>query len=149
MLATIEIDGERLNADELGANGLMFVIAGQETTRNSLSAGMLELIQNSAEMDRLRADPRLLKSAPDEFVRWGNPVAHLLRTATADIELGGKTIKAVTGWSPGSPPPTATNQSLSTHSASTSGARPIRTSASASGHTSASVHSSRGSRCGY
>lgn len=93
MLATLEVDGVQLNADELGANGLMFVIAGQETTRNSLSAGVRELIRNPAELDRMRADPQLFKSAPDEFIRWGNPVAHLLRTATTDIELGGKLIK--------------------------------------------------------
>jgi cytochrome P450 len=91
-LATIETDGRLLNDDELGANGHMFVIAGQETTRNSLTAGMHQLISNPAEMQRLRDEPRLLRTAPDESVRWGNPVSHLLRTALADVEIGGKTI---------------------------------------------------------
>jgi cholest-4-en-3-one 26-monooxygenase len=93
MLATLEVDGRLLNDDELGANGHMFVIAGQETTRNSLSAGMLECIRNPEQLQRMRENPQLLKTAPDEFIRWGNPVAHLLRTATCDVEVGGKSIK--------------------------------------------------------
>lgn len=93
MLALIDDDGRPLDDDELGANGHMFVIAGQETTRNSLSAGMHELIRNPGELRRMREQPELLKTAPDEFVRWGNPVSHLLRTATCDIELEGRLIK--------------------------------------------------------
>ena len=94
MLAHIEVDGQGLTDDELGANGLMFVIAGQETTRNSLSAGMRELIGQPSDLERLRGNPKLLRTAPDEFVRWGSPVAHLLRTATADLEIADKRIKA-------------------------------------------------------
>ena len=93
LLACIETEGRLLNDDELGANGHMFVIAGQETTRNSLTAGMHQLIANPAEMQRIRDDRRLLRTAPDEFVRWGNPVTHLLRTAVADVEIEGKTIR--------------------------------------------------------
>jgi len=94
MLAAIEVDGKPLNDDELGGNGHMFVIAGQETTRNSLSAGMHELIAHPDEMRRLRDNRRFLRTLPDECVRWGNPVSHLLRTATEDVEIGGRTIKA-------------------------------------------------------
>ena len=100
-LACIEINGRLLNDDELGANGHMFVIAGQETTRNSLSAGMHQLISNPDQLQRLRDDPRLLRTVPDESIRWGNPVSHLLRTAVADVEMGGKTIRSgdwVVSW---------------------------------------------------
>jgi cholest-4-en-3-one 26-monooxygenase len=93
MLGTIKVDGRLLNDDELGANGHMFVIAGQETTRNSLSAGIHQLIVNPDEMQRLRDNPQMLRTAADECVRWGNPVSHLLRTATADVELGGKVVR--------------------------------------------------------
>lgn len=92
MLAQLEIDGRLLNDDELGGNGHMFVIAGQETTRNSLSAGVHQLIINRGELQRLRDNPRYFRSAPDECVRWGNPVSHLLRTATEEVDIGGKTI---------------------------------------------------------
>ena len=92
MLGAIEVDGRSLNDDELGANGHMFVIAGQETTRNSLSAGVHQLILHPDELQRLRDNPALLRSAPDECIRWANPVSHLLRTATEDVELGGARI---------------------------------------------------------
>lgn len=93
MLGAIEVDGRLLNDDELGANGHMFVVAGQETTRNSLSAGMHQLIVNPAEMQRLRLHPELLRSAPDECIRWANPVSHLLRTATEDVNIGDAVIR--------------------------------------------------------
>lgn len=92
-IAMMEIDGERLSEDELGFLGHMFIVGGQETTRNSLAAGLLELVRNPDQLEQLRNDRSLLKTAPDEFIRWATPVAHLMRTATQDIELHGKTIK--------------------------------------------------------
>lgn len=92
MLATARVEDQQLTDDELGLNGYMFVVAGQETTRNSLSAGMLELIRRPKQMARLRTDRELLNTAPDEFVRWASPVAHVMRTATEDFELHGKQI---------------------------------------------------------
>jgi cytochrome P450 len=94
ILARAEIDGVPFTPNEIGYNGFMFISAGQETTRNSLVGGMLELIARPEEMRRLRADRSLLETLPDEFVRWISPVNHVLRTATADTELGGKTIRA-------------------------------------------------------
>jgi cytochrome P450 len=94
ILARAEIDGVKFNENEIGFNGFMFIAAGQETTRNTLAGGMLELIRRPSEMQRLRADRRLLDTFPDEFVRWISPVTHVLRTATADTELGGKQIRA-------------------------------------------------------
>lgn len=92
-IATMEIDGQQLSEDELGFLGHMFIVGGQETTRNSLSAGLLELIRNPEELTRVAADRSLLNTAPDEFIRWATPVAHLMRTATQDVEMHGKTIR--------------------------------------------------------
>jgi len=94
ILSEAQIDGVPFTENEIGYNGFMFVAAGQETTRNSLAGGMIELIKNPAQFARLRNDPSLLTTLPDEFVRWVSPVTHVLRTATADTELGGKTIRA-------------------------------------------------------
>jgi cytochrome P450 len=94
ILARAEIDGVKFTESEIGFNGFMFIAAGQETTRNTLAGGMLELINQPREMQRLRADRRLLETLPDEFVRWVSPVTHVMRTATADTELGGKQIRA-------------------------------------------------------
>ncbi len=92
LLATATLDGTPLTDEEVGFNGFMFVAAGQETTRNSLSAGVAELIKNPAEMQRLRNDRELLQTLPDEFVRWRSPLTHVLRTATQDLEFGGQQI---------------------------------------------------------
>jgi cytochrome P450 len=93
ILSEAKIDGIPFTDNEIGYNGFMFIAAGQETTRNSLAGGMIELIKRPAEMARLRNDRALLTSMPDEFVRWISPVTHVLRTATADTELAGKAIR--------------------------------------------------------
>jgi cytochrome P450 len=94
ILARAEIDGVKFTETEVGFNGFMFIAAGQETTRNTLAGGMLELMRRPDEMRRLQADRRLLETLPDEFVRWVSPVAHVLRTASADTVLGGQQIRA-------------------------------------------------------
>lgn len=100
-IANARIDGELLSDDEVGFNGHMFVIGGQDTTRNSVSAGVLEMIRRPELMQQFRENPSLMATAPDEFIRWATPVAHLLRTATSDFEFGGKQIREndwVVGW---------------------------------------------------
>jgi cytochrome P450 len=93
MLATATVDGIPLTDEEIGYNGFMFVAAGQETTRNSLTAGISELIKDPVQMQRLRANPELLVTLPDEFVRWRSPLTHVLRTAAQDMEFGGQQIR--------------------------------------------------------
>jgi cytochrome P450 len=93
VLATATVDGIPLTDEEVGYNGFMFVAAGQETTRNSLTAGIAELIKDPEQMQRLRTNPELLQTLPDEFVRWRSPLTHVLRTATQDMELGGQQIR--------------------------------------------------------
>jgi cytochrome P450 len=94
-LVRAEIDGERLTEHELDSMFLLLVVAGNETTRQAIAHGMLALLENQDEWRRLREDPELLwRSGADEILRWSSPVLHFRRTATRDVELGGRTIKA-------------------------------------------------------
>jgi len=68
-------------------------VAGNETTRNAMTGGMLALLENPGEWDKLRRDGGLVDRAVEEIVRWTNPVIQFARTATQDYELRGKTIR--------------------------------------------------------
>ena len=95
--------GEQLSERELGFTGDMFVLAGIETTRTALADGMLELLRNRTERRELQARPDLLPSAIEEILRWTSPVGHILRVATADAEIRGRSIRAgdkVVVWTP-------------------------------------------------
>ena len=74
-------------------NIILLIVAGSDTTRHSITGGLLALSQNPAEYDKLRADPRLLDRAVPEIIRWQSPVAYMRRTALEDVEIGGKTIR--------------------------------------------------------
>jgi cytochrome P450 len=70
------------------------ILAGFETTRNSFSGGLLALLQHPEQMEMLRRDPKLVRKAVEEMVRWSNPVITFMRVATADADVGGQAIKA-------------------------------------------------------
>jgi cytochrome P450 len=78
---------------EFLGNLLLLIVGGNDTTRNSLTGGVLALNQNPAEYDKLRADPSLIPNMVSEIIRWQTPLAHMRRNALQDVELGGKTIK--------------------------------------------------------
>jgi cytochrome P450 len=76
----------------LGNIGLL-IIGGNDTTRNSLSGGVLALNENRDQFNKLKADHGLIKSLVPEIIRWQTPLMHMRRIATRDVELGGKLIK--------------------------------------------------------
>jgi cytochrome P450 len=85
----------RMNEDPelfLG-NLLLLIVGGNDTTRNSISGGVLALNKYPDQYQKLRENPDLIPNMVAEMVRWQTPVIHMRRTALADIELGGKKIK--------------------------------------------------------
>jgi cytochrome P450 len=94
-LMQAEVDGERLTTAELGSFFVLLVAAGNETTRNAISHGMLQLTRNPGEKQRWMDDlDRVSPTATEEIVRWASPVIHFRRTTTQDTELGGERIPA-------------------------------------------------------
>jgi cytochrome P450 len=89
-----EGEGDRLSASEVVFNTFLFVVAGQETTRNAISGGMLALLRNPGERQRLRCDRSLMPAAVEEMLRYVSPVTHIMRTATRDVEMHGQKIRA-------------------------------------------------------
>lgn len=94
VLVQAQLDGQPLPAFELMSYFLLLVVAGNETTRNATSGGLLALIEHPEQWRKLRENPKLLRPAVEEIVRWTSPVIQFARTATADCQLRGQPIKA-------------------------------------------------------
>lgn len=73
---------------------ILFLVGGNDTTRNSMTGGMWGLSQFPDQFEKLRAHPEMVTGMVSEIVRWQTPVIHMRRTALQDAEIGGKQIKA-------------------------------------------------------
>ncbi len=91
-LVHAQVDGGELTVDEFGFFVILLSVAGNETTRNAISHGMLAFLDNPGQWEIFKA--RRPETATDEIVRWATPVTVFQRTATRDTVLGGQQIKA-------------------------------------------------------
>ncbi len=89
-LVEAEVDGDRLTSQEIASFFILLVVAGNETTRNAISHGVLALSRYPQERDKWWSDfDRLAPTAVEEIVRWASPVVYMRRTLTRDFELNG------------------------------------------------------------
>jgi cytochrome P450 len=89
-LVEAEVDGDRLSSSEIASFFILLVVAGNETTRNAISHGLLALSRYPAEREKWWSDfDGLAPTAVEEIVRWASPVIYMRRTLTRDIELSG------------------------------------------------------------
>ncbi|MDX1496907.1 MAG: cytochrome P450, partial [Salinisphaeraceae bacterium] len=78
---------------EFLGNLSLLIVGGNDTTRNSMTGGVLALNQFPEEFDKLKANPKLIPNMVSEIIRWQTPLAYMRRVAKQDVELGGQTIK--------------------------------------------------------
>jgi methyl-branched lipid omega-hydroxylase len=88
-LVTTAVDGERLTHQEIASFFILLLVAGNETTRNAISQGILALSQHPEQRARWMADPSIDRTAVEEVVRWTSPITWMRRTATQDGEVNG------------------------------------------------------------
>src|SRR5256886_2569833 len=93
VLAQVEIEGRTLSDAELAMFLVQLLVAGNETTRNLVSGGLVALAEHPDEWNRLRRDRALVPTAAQEILRWTTPVVSFMRTATRDAALGGQAIR--------------------------------------------------------
>jgi cholest-4-en-3-one 26-monooxygenase len=94
VLANSTLNDAALPPFELLSYYFLLVIAGNETTRNAMSGGLVALIENPGEFEKLRRDPTLVDGAVEEILRWTTPVIQFCRTTTETFELRGQEIRA-------------------------------------------------------
>jgi len=91
-LIAAEEQGQILSEDEMLATAMLLLVAGNETTTNLIGNGMLSLLRNPDEMERLCADPSQVPTAVEELLRYDGPVQATGRVAMEDLEIGGQKV---------------------------------------------------------
>src|SRR5205814_748546 len=91
-LMNAEIDGDRFTDEEIIANCIVTMVGGQETTTNLIGNGVLSLLRNPDQLEKLRSDLSLIPSAVEEMLRYESPSQHTARLAPEDTILGGRRI---------------------------------------------------------
>ena len=92
-LVSSTVNGQPLNDQQLNSYLFLLIGAGNDTTRNATTGGLVALLEHPAMRDLLCANPDLLDGAVDEILRWTSPVISFLRTVTDDVELGGTLLR--------------------------------------------------------
>jgi cytochrome P450 family 142 subfamily A polypeptide 1 len=92
ILVHAEVDGHRLEEQEVVQESLLILIGGDETTRHVISGGVHQLLLHRDQWDRLAADPSARPTAVEEMLRWVTPIKNMVRTATQDVDLHGQHI---------------------------------------------------------
>lgn len=92
-LMNAEIQGDRLTEDEVIANCIVTMVGGQETTTNLIGNGVLSLLRNPEQLEKLRANVALIPSAVEELLRYESPSQHTARLAPEDVILGEKRVR--------------------------------------------------------
>lgn len=90
---TAEIDGDRFTEEEVVANTIVTMVGGQETTTNLIGNGILTLLRNPLQWERLKTETSLIPAAVEELLRYESPSQHTARLAPEDVMLGGKQIR--------------------------------------------------------
>lgn len=93
LVNTVPSDGIALSDVDFRSYFLLIVVAGNETTRHTITHSMNALIENPEAVALLKEKPELIPWAVEEFLRFASPVYHFRRTATKDVEMHGKSIK--------------------------------------------------------
>jgi pimeloyl-[acyl-carrier protein] synthase len=92
-LLNAEVGGDRFTEEEVIANTIVTMVGGQETTTNLIGNGILSLLRNPSETQRLRENPSIITQAVEELLRYESPSQHTGRLAPEDLVLGGKQIR--------------------------------------------------------
>lgn len=93
VLVHAQIDGDKLDEEEVLQESLLILIGGDETTRHVMTGGLEQLIRNPGQKQKLIENPALIPGAVEEMLRWVSPIVNMNRTLTRDVEMHGESLR--------------------------------------------------------